>query len=155
MTFDDQLAQLWPAGATLTQIERTTGVSRGVAIGRIHRARKAGDKRFAPRPPKPKAPKSRKLKPIGETIGSSRALPPPEPSGPVPFLLLRPGMCKFPLNSPERGSVSAAMVCCGAPVVQPGSSYCRRCTEITQSRTSSSASASPLLRAASPPQRVF
>jgi hypothetical protein len=35
---DDQLAELWSAGATLTQIEQATGLSRGVAIGRIHRA---------------------------------------------------------------------------------------------------------------------
>jgi hypothetical protein len=43
----DKLAKLWAAGAMLTQIERSTGVSRGVAIGRIHRACKAGDPRFA------------------------------------------------------------------------------------------------------------
>ena len=67
MILDDQLARLWAAGATLAQIEQAIGVSRGVAIGRIHRARKAGDEKFAPRPPKPKA---RKLKPIGERVGN-------------------------------------------------------------------------------------
>jgi ParB-like chromosome segregation protein Spo0J len=44
--------------------------------------------------------------PIGETVGNSRALPPPpapRETGPVPFLALRPGQCRFPLNSPERG----------------------------------------------------
>jgi hypothetical protein len=62
MSLDD-LAQLWAGGATLAQIGRATGVSRGVAIGRIHRARKAGDPRFQPRPPRP----ARKLKPVGES----------------------------------------------------------------------------------------
>jgi hypothetical protein len=62
------------------------------------------------------------------------------PPGPVPFLLLRPDMCRFPLSSPERGSVSAAMVCCAAPIAQPGASYCRRHETLTRSRTSSSPS---------------
>src|SRR3984957_14397 len=84
MSLDDQLAQLWAAGATLSQIERSAGVSRGVAIGRIHRARKAGDVRFQPRSPNPKAPvKARRLKPFGETIGN-RVPPPPPPKPPEP-----------------------------------------------------------------------
>ena len=55
MSLDD-LAQLWAGGATLAQIERATGLTKGVAIGRIHRARKAGDPRFRPRPARLKAP---------------------------------------------------------------------------------------------------
>ena len=130
MSLDDQLAQLWAAGATLSQIERSAGVSRGVAIGRIHRARKAGDVRFQPRSPNPKAPvKARRLKPFGETIGN-RVPPPPPPKPPeprpVPFLALRPGRCSFPLNSPARGRLCLEMVCCGEPVVRSGASYCTR-----------------------------
>jgi hypothetical protein len=72
----DDLAKLWAAGQTLSQIERSTGISRGVAIGHIYRARKAGDPRFqpgplAPREPKPKPPvKSRVLKPVGEAVAT-------------------------------------------------------------------------------------
>jgi hypothetical protein len=74
----DALAKLWAGGATLTQIERATGLSRGVAIGRIYRARKAGDPQFQPRPPKPKP--VRKLKPAGEAVGNRQPpRPPPKP----------------------------------------------------------------------------
>ena len=48
MSFD-HLAKLWADGATLTQIEQSTGLTRGAAIGHILRARKAGDPRFPPR----------------------------------------------------------------------------------------------------------
>jgi hypothetical protein len=59
----DDLAKLWAAGQTLSEIERSTGISRGAAIGHIYRARQAGDPRFQPRPPRPPPPKVRKLKP--------------------------------------------------------------------------------------------
>jgi DNA-binding CsgD family transcriptional regulator len=49
MSLNDQLAKLWAAGQTLSEIERSTGISRGVAIGHIYRARKAGDPHFQPR----------------------------------------------------------------------------------------------------------
>jgi hypothetical protein len=59
----------------LTEIERATGVTKGVAIGHIFRARKAGDPRFPPRPPKPKPVKARRLKPVDEVVGNR--MPPP------------------------------------------------------------------------------
>jgi hypothetical protein len=63
VSLDHQLAKLWTAGQMLSEIERSTGISRGVAIGHIYRARKAGDPRFQPRPPRSPPPKVRKLKP--------------------------------------------------------------------------------------------
>jgi hypothetical protein len=50
MSLDDRLAQLWAAGATFTDMGRKLGVSRSIVAGRIDRARKSGDPRFAPRP---------------------------------------------------------------------------------------------------------
>jgi hypothetical protein len=46
----DELAQLWAAGTTLTDMGLTLGESRNVIAGRIDRARKSGDPRFQPRP---------------------------------------------------------------------------------------------------------
>jgi hypothetical protein len=98
------------------------------------------DDRFRSRPTAPKPPpKARRVKPIDETVGNRKPLPapPPEPPEPVPFLLLRPDRCKFPLNSPERGRLHAEMLCCGAPVVRSGANYCRQHAEITRSSASS------------------
>jgi hypothetical protein len=49
----DELAKLWASGATLSEIEQATGVTRGVAIGRIHRARKPGGSPVATWPRRP------------------------------------------------------------------------------------------------------
>ena len=53
-TFDDQLAELWAAGATLSDIGLKLGGSRSLVAGRIARARARGDLQFALRPPTPK-----------------------------------------------------------------------------------------------------
>jgi hypothetical protein len=75
MSLDDQLAELWAAGASFTDMGLKLGESRNVIAGRIDRLRKGGDARFKPRPPKPKAaPTVRRVKPIG---GNTRPLPPP------------------------------------------------------------------------------
>jgi hypothetical protein len=58
----DDLAKLWAAGQTLSEIEQATGLTRGVAAGHIYRARKAGDPRFQPRPPRPPPVKACVLK---------------------------------------------------------------------------------------------
>ena len=100
----NELARRWAQGLTIGQISVDLGLTRGAVVGVIARAREHADDRFRSRPPKPKT--TRVLKPIGETVGNSRALPPPpapRETGPVPFLALRPGQCRFPLNSPERG----------------------------------------------------
>jgi excisionase family DNA binding protein len=52
MSLDDQLAEMWAAGATFTDMGLKLGESRNVIAGRIARAR-AGDPRFAPRPLSP------------------------------------------------------------------------------------------------------
>jgi hypothetical protein len=50
MTIDDQLAELWAAGATFTDMGLKLGESRNAIAGRIDRARKSGDPRFGPKP---------------------------------------------------------------------------------------------------------
>jgi hypothetical protein len=66
VTLDDQLAELWGAGASFTHMGRKLGVSRSIVAGRIDRARKSGDPRFGPRP-----------KPVAEPVAKKSA--PPEP----------------------------------------------------------------------------
>ena len=46
MNLDDQLAELWAAGASFTDMGLKLGESRNVIAGRIDRARRAGDPRF-------------------------------------------------------------------------------------------------------------
>jgi hypothetical protein len=50
VTVDDHLAELWAAGATLSDIGLKLGGSRSLVAGRIARARARGDLRFALRP---------------------------------------------------------------------------------------------------------
>jgi hypothetical protein len=50
MSLDDQLAELWAAGATFTDMGLKLGESSHAIAGRIDRAHKSGDPRFAPRP---------------------------------------------------------------------------------------------------------
>jgi hypothetical protein len=53
LNLDDQLAELWAAGATFTDIGLKLGESSNAIAGRIDRARKSGDPRFQPRPQRP------------------------------------------------------------------------------------------------------
>jgi hypothetical protein len=144
----DEIAERWTEGLTLEQIGKTLAVTREAIAGLITRARQHGDDRFHPRLPKPRA-KPRVLKPVGEAVGNSRASPPPpEPPRPVAFLRLRPGACRFPLNSPERGRLAADLVCCGEPIVRWGAAYCSRHEALTRSHAPSRPSAfSPSPRA--------
>ncbi len=50
MIHDEQLVELWAAGATLAEICIALGATRGSIAGKISRARKAGDPRFVKRP---------------------------------------------------------------------------------------------------------
>ena len=54
VNLDDQLAELWAAGASFTDMGLKLGESRNVIAGRIDRARRAGDPRFRPRELKPR-----------------------------------------------------------------------------------------------------
>jgi hypothetical protein len=134
----DDIAERWTRGWTITQIGEELGLSRGAVVGVIARARKHADDRFRLRltAPKPNpSPKARVLKPVDEAVGNRKPpRPPPKPieSGQVLFLALRPGRCKFPLNSPERGRLWVEMMCCGAPVVRSGANYCQQHAEITR-----------------------
>ena len=140
----DKLAKGWAAGLSAGQIGARLGLTKGAVIGLVNRARTHGDDRFRPRladpRPKPK-PKVRRLKPVDEAVGNSRALPPEplEPPRPVPFLALRPGRCKFPLNSPARGSLCDETMCCGESIVRSGASYCSQHEALSRPRASPSA----------------
>jgi hypothetical protein len=155
----DEIAERWTEGLTLGEVGKELELSRETIAGLVARAREHGDDRFHPHPPKPRAKplaKSRVLKPTDETVGNSRAPPsPPEPPRPVAFLRLRPGQCRFPVNSPERGRLAAELVCCGEPIVRWGAAYCSRHEALTRSHAPSRPSAFSLSpRALSPPAQV-
>ena len=122
VTFDDQLAELWAAGATLSDIGLKLGGSRSLIAGRIARARARGDLRFALRPTTPKKERGPKLlivKPVGPAAFVER-------KG-KPLAALKPGQCHYPLNDPERGG---EFHFCGEPIAKSGANYCSRHTEI-------------------------
>ena len=87
MSLDDQLAELWAAGATFPDMGLKLGESRNVIAGRIDRLRKAGDPRFKPRESKPREPQRRVVKPPDEHVGDTQPLPLP-PASPKPRLLV-------------------------------------------------------------------
>jgi hypothetical protein len=127
VTFDDQLAELWAAGATLSEIGLKLGGSRSLVAGRIARARARRDLRFALRPATPKKERGPKLlivkpavaKPVGPAAFAER-------KG-KPLVTLKPGQCRYPLNDPERGG---KFLFCGEPIAKSGANYCSRHTEI-------------------------
>jgi hypothetical protein len=125
VSLNDQLAKRWAAGETLSEIERSTGIRRGVAIGHIYRARKAGDPRFQPRPPRSPPLKVRKLKPADEVVGNRKPSPPPVPprSPPEPRLLIDLDWrdCRWPVGQAPDGR----HLMCGMPQVHRGP-YCQR-----------------------------
>ena len=122
VTFDDQLAELWAAGATLSDIGLKLGGSRSLVAGRIARARARGDLRFALRPKTPKRERALKpliVKPVGPAVFVER-------KG-KPLVALKPGQCHYPLNDPERGG---EFLFCAEPIAKSGANYCSRHTEI-------------------------
>ena len=145
----DELAQLWAEDRSVSAISAALNTTKGKVIGAVWRARRAGDERFQPRPPKPKvaqerdrslpwAGKTRKLKPIDEHVGNSRPLPPAaEPLGPKLLVELPPDRCRFPINDPPPGR-GVEMLFCAEPVAQPGENYCGRHAEITRVNSSPS-----------------
>ena len=145
-TFDDQLAELWAAGATLSDVGLKLGGSRSLVAGRIAKARARGDLRFALRPPTPKkkrAPKPLIVKPaVVKPVGPAAFV---ERKG-KPLAALKPGQCRYPLNDPERGG---EFLFCAEPIAKSGANYCSRHTEITLRVSASAFSPSP--RAPSPP----
>ncbi len=132
---------LWAQNKSLSEIEVELGVSRGTIIGKVDRARKAGDERFSPRP------KVRKLKPVGEEVGNRRRVPPPIVAR-KPRLLVDLGWsdCRWPTGK----STDGRHLFCGAPQT-PGSPYCADCkARLERVSLSSSSSFSPALRGPSP-----
>jgi GcrA cell cycle regulator len=118
---DSNIAELWSEGLPLSEIGDRLGVSRGVIAGHISRARKAGDARFAPRPPKPRA---RKLKPIGEAVGAVRRAPAPveKPRAPRLLIDLGPLDCRWPVGEAADGR----HLFCGQARA-PRRPYCPQC----------------------------
>ena len=109
LSLDDQLAELWAAGASFTDMGRRLGVSRSIVAGRIDRARKSGDPRFAPR-----------SKPVVAPIAPAVALAPPivasEPVKRAPRLLVDLGWrdCRWPVALAPDGQ---RHIFCGQPAV--------------------------------------
>ena len=108
MTISDQLAELWAAGASFTDMGLKLGESRGVIAGRIDRLRKAGDLRFKPREPlpgePPPKPQRRVVKPADEHVGNARPLSlPPEPPRPRTIEHLEPNECRWPVGRASTG----------------------------------------------------
>jgi hypothetical protein len=96
--------------------------------------------RFTPRAPKPTA---HKLKPIGEVVGNTRPLPPPEPPRPRLLIDLDWRDCRWPTGAMADGR----HLFCGQPQA-PGRPYCERhCGAVSSSASSFSLRA---LGAASP-----
>jgi hypothetical protein len=90
----DAIAERWAENRSLSEIGEALNTTRGVVVGAIWRARRAGDPRFiAPRAPKP-AP------PVVQQPLDRRALVVATPRAPVTFERLKPGMCRFPVNDP-------------------------------------------------------
>ena len=147
VTFDDQLAELWAAGATLSDIGLKLGGSRSLIAGRIARARARGDLRFALRPRTPKkdrAPKLLIVKPVGPAAFVER-------KG-KPLVALKRGQCHYPINDPERGG---EFLFCAKPIAKSGANYCSRHTEIAVRVSASASSFSPSPRAPSPPGEAY
>jgi hypothetical protein len=112
----DAVASMWAENRPMSEIAEAIGGSRSAIAGRIDRARRAGDARFAPRPSAPQPgskvrPKSCKLKP------------------PVSFAALRHGQCRFVVNDAER---SAGFRFCAEPVATRGGNYCRKHAGLTR-----------------------
>ena len=136
----DAIAELWrQRELSLSAIGDRLGLSRGQVVGKIDRARRAGDERFKPRPSRPKvapgrdgnlpgAGKTRKLKPIDEHVGNSRPLPPaPEPSGPRLLIDLDWRGCRWPMGE----APDSRHLFCGRPQAS-GRPYCERCSALAK-----------------------
>ena len=109
--------------------------SREPSIGRAWQ----GTSRIKPRPPKPRKPRAKRgrKKPSVVDVACLRSLP-PLPAvvvKPRPFGSLKPGQCRFGLNSPERGRMSE-LLCCAAPVRRQGAVYCAEHARLAVSRVS-------------------
>jgi hypothetical protein len=114
----DIIANLWAENRSLSEIGEALNTTRGVVVGVIWRARRAGDPRFQRRAPKPKL---RKLKPIGEAVGAVRRAPAPvvRKTG-VTFAALPADGCRYILS----GESPRDFVWCGDRVERPGSPWC-------------------------------
>ena len=122
MTLDDIVA-LWADGRSVSAISEALNTTKGKVIGAVWRARRAGDARFAPRPPKPKV--RRVVKPRDEAVGNSRPLPPAaESSGPRLLIDLDWHGCRWPMGEAADGR----HLFCGRPQA-PGRPYCPDCIE--------------------------
>jgi GcrA cell cycle regulator len=137
----ERLKILWAEGVPTSRIARLLGptVTKNAVIGKVHRLRlrmrkspithpRGVSRPLKARPPRPsrsKAPPSASLplpvpEPPPKPKPPPRPIPPRKKPGTFTLLDLRPHECKWPVNSPPRGS--AAYLFCGNPV-ETGS-YC-------------------------------
>jgi hypothetical protein len=117
---------MWAENRPLSEIAEAIGVSRSAIAGRIDRARRAGDARFAPRPAKLKpqpAAKARQVKPVAEAVGNARPAKPVWPVRENGYLLIEMDswQCRFAVNnSVSKGELHRF---CGAPTTP--AAYCK------------------------------
>jgi hypothetical protein len=96
----DAIAVHWAKGKPLSEIGEALGISRGVVAGAIHRARGAGDDRFAPRPI---------VALIAPIVARSVAIVASEPVKSAPRLLIDLGSrdCRWPTGAALRRAASS------------------------------------------------
>jgi hypothetical protein len=130
----DQIAELWQAGRTQSEIAREIAATPSTVSGLIARARARGDNRFEARPPalrpKPKTARwsravgsrTAKSRPAGRVMAETAPKPQRASPEPVPFALLWYGQCKWPTNDAPPGRIDLLLFC-GKAIV-PGVPYC-------------------------------
>jgi hypothetical protein len=141
----DRMADMWALSLSLRVIASELGVSRSIIAGKIGRARDRGDARFPPRTPgnqhshntEPGAPAAKSAPEAPEVAerrpGGSLTAPSCRPRR---LVELRPGQCRFPINSPDRGG---EFLFCSAPVTRFGENYCADHAVLVRAGASSSA----------------
>ena len=130
----DRIARAMGARSIAVGDRKALGVSRGKVAGAIDRARKAGDLRIPPRPPKARA-----IKPPDENVGNRRARPaPPPPPRPRLLIELRQGQCLWPVGEAADGR----HLFCGQPRDSRRpycEAHCAKAPRVSASPSSSSA----------------
>jgi hypothetical protein len=161
MTFDEQLVELWAAGATLSEICAELGSTRGSIAGKISRAHRAGDPRFVKRPSRnagrrdhvsdepqgsPLAAKSPLEAVRGPRVDEGRPegalTAATEPARPRLLVDLDPADCRWPVGEAPDGR----HLFCGRPQA-PGRLYCAQCcARVSPSPSPSLPFRAPVLR---------
>lgn len=134
MSLDDQIAQAWIAGSTLSQAAETIGLTRSAVAGRVARARRRGNSRFAPRPgPSREETKRHRLEAdraryhrahpfAGRRVAAGEA---PGLQFNLPLWGLEADMCRMPVNDVPAGRGLDFRFCGRKPTVRGYCTHCR------------------------------